>query len=448
MKQRNDRKNSMLTHLRGWLLVMMLALPVLKTQAADWVLDESKYTATLEGDHLYMEVFLADLDNKNTYSKGGHIYASNGLMTIQLMYLEYINEGIDETQTAQVKAYICEPNAKAWFTNSMAGEQEVGSSVSSYWLAKWGNKYHYMTAKINYYYPAELVGTGWQIYYQFTHSNGKKYTKILKNGINTNVSLGLPNVDGSKYTVERTGPDNIKFTVPKLPDDIPTKLGDARQRFCTYYVDITFFKQDGSSVTKSHIIKCDKYQEKVTNIAISDEVDNPKRTDLRVIVSQGVKDSGGSEFFSTANEYIRNDVFAMVPVPRDITLEYRQFDQAADLIWSMSTEGNLLACIPYIYRMETDAYGQATSSATWTKRGSLDNIGNYTSLSFRDDNVQLGKNYKYMVVNVPKDWIDKGISSSQLTNPTESLLKKLGHSESGVIAAVPSMSLYNLRQDR
>ena len=447
MKQRNDRKNSMLTHLRSWLLVMMLALPVLQTPAADWVLDESKYTATLEGDHLYMEVFLADLDNKNTFSKGGHIYASNGLMTIQLMYLEYINEGIDETQTAQVKAYICEPNAKAWFTNSMAGEQEVGSSVSSYWLAKWGNKYHYMTAKINYYYPAELVGTGWQIYYQFTHSNGKKYTKILKNGINTNVSLGLPNVDVSKYTVERTGPDNIKFTVPKLPDDIPTKLGDARQRFCTYYVDITFFKQDGSSVTKSHIIKCDKYQEKVTNIAISDEVDNPKRTDLRVIVSQGVKDSGGSEFFSTANEYIRNDVFAMVPVPRDITLEYRQFDQAADLIWSTSTEGNLLACIPYIYRMETDAYGQATSSATWTKRGSLDNIGNYTSLSFRDDNVQLGKNYKYMVVNVPKDWIDKGISSSQLTNPTESLLKKLGHSESGVIAAVPSMSLYNLRQD-
>lgn len=235
----------MLTQLRGWLLVMMLTLPALQMQAVDWVLDESKFYATLEGDHLYLEVCLSDLDGTNTYSKGGYVYASNGIKTVKLMYLEYINEGTDESQTAQVKAYVCEPNAKAWFTNSLAGDQEIGSSEASYWLTKWGKNYHYMSPKVNYYYPAELIGTDWQIYYQFKHSNGKQYTKTLKNGIDINASLGLSNVDVSKYTMERTSPDNIKFTVPKLPDDIPAKLGDARQRFCTYYVDFTFFKQDG-----------------------------------------------------------------------------------------------------------------------------------------------------------------------------------------------------------
>ena len=447
MKQKHQHKKGMLTQLRGWLLVMMLTIPALQMQADDWVLNESKYNAVMEDDHLHLEAFIADLDRTNTYSKGGFIYASNGLTTIKLLYLEYINDGDDETQTAQVKAYLCEPNAKAWFTNSMVGEQEIGTSMSTFWLTKWGGDHHYMTTKINYYYPAELVGTGWKIYYQFRHSKGKDYTKVLKNGMTINASLGLTNVDGSKYTVERNGPDNIKFKVPRLPDDIPSKLGDARKRFCTYYVDVTYFKQDGSPVIKSDTIECDKNQEKVADIAIPEEAGNPKRTDLRVVVRQGVRDGGGNEYYSVSNEYAKNNVLRTVPAPRDIAVEYRQFDQAADLMWSTPAEDDGLVCIPYVYRMETDAHGQAMSSASWTKRGSLDNAVSSSSLSFKDDNVQLGKNYKYMVLNVPKDWMNKGISTSQLNSPAESLLNRLGYGESGMVAAVPSMSIYMLRQD-
>ena len=108
MKQINEQENGVLTHLWSWLLVIMLTLPALQIQADDWVLNESKYNATVEGDHLYLEAFVADLDGKNTYSKGGFIFASNGLATIKLLYLEYINDGDDENQTAQVKAYLCE----------------------------------------------------------------------------------------------------------------------------------------------------------------------------------------------------------------------------------------------------------------------------------------------------------------------------------------------------
>ena len=93
MKQKHQYKRGMLTQLRGWLLVMMLTIPALQMQADDWVLNESKYNAVMEDDHLHLEAFIADLDRTNTYSKGGFIYASNGLTTIKLLYLEYINDG-------------------------------------------------------------------------------------------------------------------------------------------------------------------------------------------------------------------------------------------------------------------------------------------------------------------------------------------------------------------
>ena len=228
------------------LLSILLAMTALRVHASDWVLNESKYKAYTSGDHLCLEVFLADLDNKNTYSQGGHVYATNGNRTIDLMYLKYINQGDDESQTAEVRAYICEANAKAWFTNSQMGDQQIGTSEQSFWLTKWGSDNHYMTAKVDFYFPAELAGGTWKIYYYFKHSNDDWYTKVLHYSCEIGSTLGMDAIDAGKYTCERTGADNIKFTAPKLPDDIPSKVNDVRTRYCTYDVSYIFYKQDGS----------------------------------------------------------------------------------------------------------------------------------------------------------------------------------------------------------
>ena len=148
---------------RSIALAMLFAAGFMRVHASDWVRNESKYNASMQGDHLCLEVFLADLDSKNTYSNGGHVYATNGSKTIDLMYLKYINQGDDESQTAEVKAYIVEPHAKAWFTNSQTGDQEIGTSERSFWLTKWGGDHHYMTAQIDYFFPAELAGETWRI---------------------------------------------------------------------------------------------------------------------------------------------------------------------------------------------------------------------------------------------------------------------------------------------
>ena len=415
-------------------------------QASDWVLNENKYTATLSssGDHLCLEVFLADLDKSNTYSKGGHVYATNGSKTIDLMYLKYINQGDDESQTAEVKAYICEANAKAWFTNSQMGDQQIGTSEQSFWLTKWGSDNHYMTAKIDYYFPAELAGDTWKFYYNFQHSNDGWYTKTLNPSVWVGYTLGMSAIDASKYTCERTDADNIRFTAPKLPDDIPSKVNEVRTRYCTYEVSYIFYKQDGSKETIKETFDCDKLQAKSYDTTIPEAIGNPKRIDVNVTARQGVKDPK-NDYWNTTSSYSKNNVFKVVPVPGSITAEFRQFDRTMVLSWSHPTNGNYLSCQPYIYRIETDANGNIQSGKSWSRRGNLDDAS--TNLSYTDDGVQMGSYYKYMVLNVPKDWIGKGINSGMLSSPDENLLNKLGYSVSEGINTDPRMTIHGLQQD-
>ena len=96
---------------RSLFFVLMLLLGSISATASDWVRDEGHYHAYSYSDHIKMELNIADLDYGNTYSAGGYVYATNGLQTVKLLYLKYINQGDDESQTAEVKAYLCETNA-------------------------------------------------------------------------------------------------------------------------------------------------------------------------------------------------------------------------------------------------------------------------------------------------------------------------------------------------
>ncbi|MBO7109914.1 MAG: LamG domain-containing protein, partial [Prevotella sp.] len=256
--------------------------------------------------------------------------------------------------------------------------------------------------------------------------------------------LGMDAIDAGKYTCERTGADNIRFTAPKLPDDIPSKVNDVRSRYCTYDVAYIFYKQDGSKETIKESFDCDKYQAKSYDTAIPETVGNPKRIDVNVTARQGVKDPK-ADFWSQSSAYNKNNVFQVVPVPGGITTEYRQFDKTTALSWSQPTDGNYLTCTSYIYRVEADASGNIQSGKSWSRRGNLDNSG--TSMSYTDDGVQAGAYYKYMVLNVPKDWIGKSINSSMLSSPDDAMLNKLGYSISDGMSTAPNMSIYTLQQD-
>ncbi|MBQ3997833.1 MAG: hypothetical protein II644_00685 [Paludibacteraceae bacterium] len=415
-----------------------------KAQASDWVLNESKYYASDKTDHIKLEVFLCDLDGSNTYCDGGTVIATNGSKSYELVYLKYHDEASDGAASENVTTQLKMHNSKAYMTNATYGTREITTSEQTFQVNKWASDHAYMTAEIDFYYPSELAGDTWKIYFHFKHSDGKWYNMTLRNSIYINNHLGLSDYNAAGYKVERTGIDKITFTVPKLPNDIDSKYSSIRMRKATYDVRYTFYKQDGSTVVVNKSYEAGS-SEKTEDCSFPDGVGNPKRIDCRVAATHGIKDP--DNWF---NRKIRTDeksnVFPVVPVPNAITTDFRQFDHQTVLSWTTPSSNSYYAVTPYVYRIETDENGTPKSGKSWSKRGNL-NSTNGDALSFTDDDVTIGTYFKYMAVNVPTDWINKGINESSLTNPTDDLLAKLGCSMSGVVNTAPSVTIFDLQQD-
>ena len=415
-----------------------------KVQASDWVLNESKYYASDKTDHIKLEVFLCDLDGSNTYCDGGTVIATNGSKSYELVYLKYHDQASDGAASENVTAKLLMHNSKAWVTNATYGSKELNSSEQTFQVNKWASDHHYMTAEIDFYYPSELAGDEWKIYFNFKHSNGNWYNMVLRYSIGINNHLGLSDYNAAGYKIERTGIDKLTFTVPKLPNDIDSKFSDIRMRKATYDVRYTFFKQDGNTVVVNNTYEAGS-SEKSEECNFPDGVDNPKRIDYKVTATHGIKDP--DNWF---NRKVRTDeqlaAFPVVPVPNAITTDFRQFDHQTVLSWTTPSSDSYLAVTPYIYRIETDENGTPKSGKSWSKRGNL-NSTNGDELSFTDDDVTIGTYFRYMAVNVPTDWINHGISESSLNNPSDDLLAKLGCSMSGVLNTAPSVTIFDLQQD-
>lgn len=415
-----------------------------KAQASDWVLNESKYYASDKTDHIKLEVFLCDLDGGNTYCDGGTVIATNGSKSYELVYLKYHDEASDGAASENVTTQLKMHNSKAYMTNATYGTREITTSEQTFQVNKWASDHAYMTAEIDFYYPSELAGDTWKIYFNFKHSDGKWYNMTLRNSIYINNHLGLSDYNAAGYKVERTGIDKITFTVPKLPNDIESKYSSIRMRKATYDVRYTFYKQDGSTVVVNKSYEAGS-SEKTEDCSFPDGVGNPKRIDCRVAATHGIKDPD-NWFNRKILTDEKSNVFPVVPVPNAITTDFRQFDHQTVLSWTTPSSNSYYAVTPYVYRIETDENGTPKSGKSWSKRGSL-NSTNGDALSFTDDDVTIGSYYRYMAVNVPTKLINSGINESSLNNPSDDLLAKLGCNMSGVLTAAPSVTIFDLQQD-
>ena len=431
--------------LRQFILLCLMALLSQQVQASDWMHNSSKFSMSTSSDHVTFKPFLCDLDRSDTYAKKGGIYAKCGNRTVWLMDIHYKNEGDNENPYGKVYARYCIGEARAWFTNGYgSAEQKIEFDGKDFLIQKWGSDNHYCTPNIDFYYPASMAGNTWTFYYEYEHNDGGKYT----------MTLGSANLNGAlyssftpRYEYERSGPDKIKFTVPALPDDVPSKLSEVHKRVGEFRVTASFTRQDNTVVDKTETFECQKGSKKTYEMEIPSDVGNPKKIDLKVVALLGLKDAS-DYYWKDAYAYSGTNVFPVVPAPNTLTAEFRQFDNAADLSWNAYPSGsnNYLECKPYIYRMETDVDGKA-KNGSWSKRGTVDDAGKNQALGYHDNNVSAATYYKYMVLNVPKDWIGNGINESQLNNPSDDLLKKLGYIESGLMNTKPELSIYDLKQD-
>ncbi|MBP5712756.1 MAG: hypothetical protein J6W77_07195, partial [Prevotella sp.] len=436
-----------LTKLWTWILVMLMSTHFMSVQASDWMKNSSKFSMENHSNHVTLKVFLCDLDKGNTYAKSGGVYARCGGQTYWLLDLWYIEEGSDENPFGKVHARYCIGESRAWFTNGYGqSEQEIGFNGQDFLLQKWGGDNHYLTTALDFYYPASMAGKTWTFYYEYTHNNGEKVTMTLGTATLSN-TLGLSHFDTSKYKVERTRPEKIQFTVPAIPDEINSKLEKVHIHEGIYDVKFTYTKQDNTKVEKRDVLQCEKGKTKTYDIDIPEEVGNPKQIDLSVTATDGLRDAK-NYYWKNTNTYSKNNLFETVPIPNSLSVEYRQFDKAADLSWNAfpANSSNFLECTPYIYRVETDKNGEPLNGS-WTRRGFVDNAGNNQTLGYHDVGLQQETYYKYRILNVPKSWIGKGINESSLSNPDEAMLNKLGFVESSLIQTKPSMNIYGLKQD-
>jgi hypothetical protein len=408
-----------------------------------------KFSMNSYTNHVRFNVFLCDLDRSNTYAKSnGGVYAVDASGNQKwLMDLIYIEEGSDENPFGKVRARYCIGEARAWFANGYGqAEQQISFNNEDYLVQKWGSDNHYLTAKIDFYYPASMAGKTWKFYYTYKHTNGNTYTMTLGSA-NLSSTMGYSHFNMGDYSVERTSPDKIKFTVPALPDDVDSKREEIHIHEGSYKVSFTYTKQDGETVVTTETLACEKSNKKTYTIDIPEEVGNPKRIDMDLEATEALKDAQ-DYYWKNEKKFLQSSIFLTAPIPNSLRVEYRQFDKSADLSWNAypSDGSKYLESVPYIYRVETDKNGKPLNGS-WSKRGTVDGAGSKQTLGYSDNGVSASTYYKYMVLNVPKAWIDNGINSSSLNNPSDDLLKRLGYVESDVFDTKPTMTIYNLQQD-
>lgn len=426
----------------------------METQAADWMKRSDKFYMEYSGstpEHVTFHVLMCDLDYSNTYAKSeGTIYAESGSSIYYLMDIHYVSEGKDENPYGKVRARIDSREAAAWFTNGYnQQEQQLSFDTKDYLIRKWGGDNHYCTPAIDYYFPAAMAGKTWTFYYTFKHVDGPKYT--MKLGTHTlSKTVGLEKFNTADFQYERTASDKIKFTVPAMPNDVKDKVKDIHKHVGTYDITFNYTLQDNSSKTVKESVSCEVGKKKTYEFTIPEEVGNFKMVDMSVEVTDALYD-GVNYFWKETKTYNKTNIFQTVPVPKWEGMEYRQFDNAVDLMWdaySASVINNMESCVPYIYRVETDKSGSILSGKSWSKRGSLSVIGSNQTQAYADKDVSQSTYYKYMIVNVPQEWIDnKSISSNDLNSPSDKVLHQLGYAISDVMFTAPEMTITNLQQD-
>ena len=443
-----------------WLFALILSAQVMNVHA-DKLTDTGNYKVTEHGDHVTFEIMIADLYSSNTWCEWGSIRAysnSNRTGTVyHLMDVECDDNGDDSKIGWDFYAQTKMKGGRAWLTNPQYGsEKEIvddpnwdnRSARTKYTMSK-GSDDNYLTVKIDYYYPAYMNGKKWYFYYEYKHNGGTIYNMNMGGA---SCSVSYPDLNYENFKIERQGCDQIKFTAPALPSEnnIPAKLRQNRWYDGEYILRFYYTLQDNTQKRYVKQINLEK-NEKSHLIDIPAEVGNFKQLDIWLQPAWSVKCEGGGQYSGGGRFIYKSNLFTSIPVPFGLTTEYNQYDNKASLSWNAFPTGDTnytKETIPYIYRIETNESGTPISGASWSKRGTLIEVGDEQEEGYIDGMLINNKYYKYMVLNVPKAWIGNGVSTSELNNPSDDLLKRLAYCQSDVLATTPSVTLFNLKQDQ
>lgn len=219
---------------------------------ADRMNDNSYFTMNKVNDHLHFSLQMADAYGNNTYCDWGGIIATCGSQEVEVMILF---SGDDNDDGPKWAIHAKDRNGDKWggisfITNTYpnGNRTQVAYQSGDYTPSIDIMKNNlYPKVEIDFYWPASMSGKNWSFVYAFNHvrNNGTdggwktmNLGTVYLGNSPVNFNYSTPNIKDYTYTRERM--DKLKFTVPELPDDIPSYLSSNRWFESDYELTMTY----------------------------------------------------------------------------------------------------------------------------------------------------------------------------------------------------------------
>lgn len=409
-------------------------------------------------DHFRVKILVADLvDRDDWLVSNSRLMAYSGYgrtgTSYKLVNVYSHDQGDNEGNTHSITACYDMRGATAILVND--NNKRISWDRTAYTITK-QDGWKYPQAIIDFYWGPQMAGNTWYIYFEGTHDGDSSAKLIYYLGsVTCERSMGRTALDAASWELKRPEPKKLQFSIPSVPTNNAgnNDVKNDQKHEAWYDLTLTYTTYDGKKKEEQYKYDCGTARS-TYDIDIPGDVNNYRSLDVKVVATDAYKAvENGEYFYKTPRVYDKKSYLPTVPVPSGLGTEYHQFDNKVDLTWTAFTRyGGTYNYYndsePYVYRIETDKYGTPLSGQSWSRRGTLSQIGSNTAMSYSDKDkqgLQPNRYFKYMVVNVPKAW--KTTLSAQLSNPGDDLLKLLGYCESTVVSTAPQMDVYDLQQD-
>jgi len=442
------------------LVAVLLTLMVLSpgTAVANELFNGSWYTMSSSVDHLTFNLLLADLRGRDDWVETGRVKAYSQYGRKGTSYSLFNVWTVDQANTSEHRIYgkIEQDGALGKITHLKKGIDHLTNGSDASWIEIEDSKKNFPQVHIDFYWAPVLGGKTWYFYFEGESDEGDDLTYYL-GAATCSTYLGRPSMDVRSYTCTRKNSQQIEFSIPGTP----TGSAAAGYQWHEGSYEVTFNYQlySGKTVTQSETFKCESGKRKANIVNIPAEAAAFRSLDMTVKATDSYVNKNGKSYYDRVATYNNSNVLPTVPTPNNIVAEYRQFDAKIALNWTSYVSTGAVAysyigaSVPYVYRVETDADGNPLSGQNWKKLGTLKEVGSNKSYTYSDNSgIKANTYYKYLVANVPKDWINANdIATGELNNPADAfsgILSRVGYVETAVISTEPSVDIFDLVQDQ
>ena len=449
----NQKKHCRL--LLAVLLSLMALLP--GTAVANELFNSSWYTMSSSVDHLTFNLLLADLRGRDdwvvtgrvkAYSQQGRKGTSHSLFNVWT---------VDQSNTAEHRIYgsMEQNGALGKITHLKKGADHLTNGSDASWIEIEDGSHNFPQVHIEFYWAPVLSGQQWYFYFEGKSDEGDNLTYYLGSATCT-TNMGRPSMDVRSYKCTRKNSKQLEFSIPGTPTG--TAASGYQWHEGWYNVTFTYTLYSGKTVTQNQDFVCKSGQRTTHDVDIPAAAGNFRSIDMAVSATDAYKNINGDYYYKNKTNYNHTGELPTVPTPNGIVAEYRQYDAKIDLSWNsyVSTGGVIYSyvkeSVPYIFRVETDESGKTLSGQNWKKLGTLKEVGSTKCYTYSDNGgIQANTYYKYIVANVPKDWINANdIAAADLNTPADafsSILSRVGYVETEVISTMPSVDIFDFAQD-